>query len=130
MGSWGSKSNEQAAPSPPPIMTTASTTASTSPSTTASTSPSTTNIAMITEDKHIFDNPKFIYILVACILAVLLTMLVFTVIYLIRKRKDHNRPLKMSQEQRVTDTVHQAPAVNPQVSTCPEEITYASLIFK
>ncbi|XP_005303622.1 uncharacterized protein LOC101953258 [Chrysemys picta bellii] len=121
MGSSSSKNNHKSHPAPSPAAST----------TTASTSSSTTTVVMITRDKTIFDKPEFLYILVACISAVLLTMLVFTTIYFIRKRKVHNTPRKTSQEQDPSDTVHQAPAENTQVPTCPnDEITYASLTFK
>ncbi|KAM7170815.1 uncharacterized protein RBU57_005374 isoform 2-T2 [Macrochelys suwanniensis] len=122
MGSWLSKNNHESHPAPslPAAITT-----------TSSTSSNTTAVVMITKDKSIFDNPTFLYILVPCISAVLLTMLVITTICFIRKRKDHNTPRKTSQEQDPADTVHQAPAENTQVPTCPnDEITYASLFFK
>ncbi|KAH1171955.1 hypothetical protein KIL84_007573 [Mauremys mutica] len=122
MGSGSSKNNHTSHPAP------SSTAAIT---TTASTSSSTTTVVTITRDKSIFDNPEFLYILVACISAVLLTMLVLTTVYFIRKRKVHNTSRKTSQEQDPADTVHQAPAENSQVPTCPtDEITYASLTFK
>ncbi|XP_037740725.1 uncharacterized protein LOC114019453 isoform X2 [Chelonia mydas] len=122
MGSWSSKNNHKSHPAPSSPATLTST---------ASTSSSTTTVVMITRDKSIFDNPEFLYILVACISAVLLTILVFTIVCFIRKRKDHSTPLKTPQEQDPADTVHQAPAENTQVPTCPnDEITYASLMFK
>ncbi|KAM7170814.1 uncharacterized protein RBU57_005374 isoform 1-T1 [Macrochelys suwanniensis] len=106
MGSWLSKNNHESHPAPslPAAITT-----------TSSTSSNTTAVVMITKDKSIFDNPTFLYILVPCISAVLLTMLVITTICFIRKRKDHNTPRKTSQEQDPADTVHQAPAENTQV---------------
>ncbi|KAM9147246.1 uncharacterized protein ACDP82_005095 isoform 1-T1 [Pangshura tecta] len=122
MGSGSSKNNHTSHPVP------SSTAAIT---TTASTSSSTTTVITITRDKSIFDNPEFLYILVACISAVLLTVLVLTTVCFIRKRKVHNTPQKTSQEQDPADTAHQAPAENSQVPTCPtDEIIYASLTFK
>ncbi|XP_067414918.1 uncharacterized protein [Emydura macquarii macquarii] len=124
MGTGNSKNNQNLPPAPSlPAPTTI----------TASTSSSTTTLVSSTGEKRISDNPQFLYILLACIPAVLLTVLVFTTIYFIRKMKikDHQRPQKTSPEQDPEDTVHQAPDKNTQVPTCPEdEITYADLTFK